>query len=220
MAEEKPKRIQVNVPMTEEEKTAIQEAAQARGLSNSEFLRQAAQAAMLDNLAEAVPEQGDAIAEFQAMTERLTACYQAALEHSRDAYDRASAKVRKDLEALGTLVAENRELKKRITELEIECQEAHETAAEAQTMLNATAADSGKIAELERKLMDAERKLLEVEKEHDVELKKVRDELERKLTDAERKLFETEKQHAAELRQVRDEGFQQLVQLVKAQQGQ
>lgn len=34
MVEEKPRRIQVNVPMTEEEKKAIQEAAQARGLSN------------------------------------------------------------------------------------------------------------------------------------------------------------------------------------------
>ena len=62
-------RIQVNVPLSEDEKKMIQEAAKQHGLSQAEFLRQAARNAVMDDLAEAVPEQGDAIAEYRAMHE-------------------------------------------------------------------------------------------------------------------------------------------------------
>ena len=159
-------RTQVNVPLSAEERAAVQEAAKARGISQAEFLRQAAQAAMLENLAEAVPEQGDAIAEFRTMLDRLMTCYQSALEQSKDAYAQASAKVRDDLASLGELLRENKELKQRIAQLESECQAAHEAASEAQTMLNATAADNSKIDELERKLLEAEKALVEAKADH------------------------------------------------------
>ncbi len=159
-------RIQVNVLLTANERTAVQEAAKARGLLQSEFLRQAAQAAMLDNLAEAIPDQADAIAEFRAMLDRIMTCYQSALEHSKDAYEQASAKVRKDLEALGALVRENRELKERVSQLENECREAREATREAQTRLSAATVDSGRTADLECKLLAAEKALVEARADH------------------------------------------------------
>lgn len=121
---------------------------------------------MLDNLAEAVPEQADAIAEFRAMLDRIMTCYQSALEQSKDAYEQASAKVRKDLEALGALVRENRELKERVSQLENECREAHEAEREAQTLLSVATVDSGRIADLERKLLEAEKALVEAKADH------------------------------------------------------
>ena len=100
-------------------------------------------------------------------------------------------KVRQELATLGTLVVENQALKGRIVQLEQECRDARVAANEAEKRLKATTVDASKITDLEQKLMDAEKKLLDVEKAH-----------------------------AAELKKARDEGFAQLVQLVKAQQGQ
>ena len=83
-----------------------------------------------------------------------------------DAYAQATSSVKKNLETLAELLRENKVLKDRVAQLERECQEAHEAASEAETMLNATAADSSKIAELEQKLLEAEKALVEAKADH------------------------------------------------------
>ena len=53
-----------------------------------------------------------------------------------------------------------------ISQLENECREAHEAEREAQTLLSAATVDSGRIADLERKLLEAEKALVEAKADH------------------------------------------------------
>ena len=170
-------RIQVNVPLSEDEKKMIQEAAKQHGLSQAEFLRQAARNAVMDDLAEAVPEQGDAIAEFRAMQEKMMACYQQALEQAANAYSLASSKVKDDLETLGKTIRENQELRTRVEELESAYADARRSEQDAYDLIAETQKKDAELTELQQK----------------------NDELERKLLDAEKKLFEAEKQYANQL---------------------
>lgn len=75
----------------------------------------------MDDLAVAIPEQGDAIAEFRMMMDKIMSCYQSALEHSKNAYDIASAKVKDDLALLVSTIRENQDLKAQVAKLEKDC---------------------------------------------------------------------------------------------------
>lgn len=192
-------RTQVNVPLTAEERQAVQEAAKARGISQAEFLRQAAQSAMMEDLAAAIPEQGDAIAEFRMMLDKIMGCYQSALEHSKNAYDLAAAKVKDDLSLLGSTIRDNQELKARVAELEEDYTRARD---EVQNMMDYTVDIQTKDKEIER-------------------LQEENDELKRALLDSEKKLLEVEKKHAAELEADRKIHQDELIaSIVRVMQGQ
>ena len=197
MADEK--RTQVNISVSEDERTAIQEAAKKHGVSQAEFLRQAMRAAVMDETKAAVPEAASDVDAFNAHVEAMQDLYRMALQRSQEAYEIASHKVRDELKALTTLTEENKRLS----------DENRQLAADAE-------AAKAEVGRMEQELAKAQAKAAEALAEAQAKAAEA-DDLRKRLTEAREQYLKLSElrttemaQHAEEMADLRDRHADEL----------
>lgn len=160
MADEK--RTQVNISVSEDERTAIQEAAKKHGVSQAEFLRQAMRAAVMDETKAAVPEAASDVDAFNAHVEAMQDLYRMALQRSQEAYEIASYKVRDELKALATLTEENKRLSDENRQLAADAEAAKAEVGRMEQELAKAQARAAEADDLRKRLTEAREQYLKL----------------------------------------------------------
>ncbi len=186
-----------NVRLTADELAAIKKAAQERGMTQVEFLRQAALGALLDDSAEAVPDLKSETERFRAMVDEITSCFKAALDRAANAEAHAASRVHDQLTTLTTVAQENLDLRQKMEDLRAE------------------------LSELRQKLKEADAKAANADGLR-VELNSLRVEnnaLTARTLEAEAASLAAQKHFADDLARVRNEEFERIKEFLKTLQG-
>lgn len=182
---------QLNIPIPDELKEAIKQYCDDHQISQADFARSAIQAAMDDDYKQLIPSQADAIDLFRSHVRALEDCYRSALDASVQAYDIAAADVKSQLDGLKALTEMTQ---RQQTEIDALKAERAKMQAEIESLRAAQTETSATASEIDR--------------------------LRKELTESRELVLSLRERHAAEVDRIKAEGFAQLIEIVKAQQGQ
>ena len=108
---------QVNVTLSEENGTNLEEYCKSNNISRNAAMNRAVELLTLDDLRTTAPDQAAYIEEFEVVLNKILVHYRQAIERSLTADERARADVRAQLDGLGTLSKSNEKLETEKAEL-------------------------------------------------------------------------------------------------------